>query len=177
MGLTPSSEMYLKTISTLGEQRDGAVRVQDIATHLGVRMPSVSQAIRRLADQSYVTHSRYGTVALTSRGERAAREVRSRHKVIEEFLMRVLHVSPAVAAQDACALEHVVSPLTLKRLNEFLEFVRTCPLGAADAVAHFEEFTRSRADGRACAECALHKADAMVAPKTPARRIRRKASA
>jgi DtxR family transcriptional regulator, Mn-dependent transcriptional regulator len=161
MGLTPSSEMYLKTISTLGEER-GAVRVQDIAAHLGVRMPSVSQAIRRLAEQSYVTHNRYGTVALTPRGERAARDVRTRHRVLEEFLTRVLHVSPTVAAQDACALEHVVSPITLRRLSEFLEFVRTCPLGAGDAIAHFEEFTRFRADGRACPECTLHKADALA---------------
>jgi DtxR family Mn-dependent transcriptional regulator len=178
MGLTPSSEMYLKTIHMLGEQSAGEVRVQDIAARLGVRMPSVSQAIRRLAEHSYVAHSRYGTVSLTNRGERAARDVRDRHRVIEEFLTGVLHVSPAVAAQDACAMEHVVSPITLRRLTEFLEFLHTCPLGASDTVSHFAEFARLRADGRACPECAMHTADAMsVRPRTTHAKRGRKAHA
>jgi DtxR family Mn-dependent transcriptional regulator len=147
--------MYLKTISTLGEETSGAVHVQDIAARLGVRMPSVTQALHRLAEQNYVAHTRYGTVTLTPRGARAARDVRDRHRILEEFLTRVLHVPPTVAAQDACAMEHVVSPLTLQRLTEFLDFLRTCPIGAADAVAHFADFSRARSTGSACPECAL----------------------
>ncbi len=152
MSLSPSGEMYLKTILTLHE--GGAeVHVQDIALRLGVRMPSVTQALRRLTDNGYVSHSRYGIVDLTPVGEQTAREIRSRHRVLEEFLSRVLHVSPVVAAQDACEMEHVVSPVTLQRLAEFLVFVGTNPHGAGDAVSRFAAYSHAREDGSVCATC------------------------
>ena len=152
MSLSPSGEMYLKTILTLHEG-GSEVHVQDIALLLGVRMPSVTQALRRLSDNGYVSHSRYGIVVLTVVGEQAAREIRSRHRVLEEFLTRVLHVSPVVAAQDACEMEHVVSPVTLQRLAEFLVFVGTNPGGAGDAVSQFASYSHAREDGSVCATC------------------------
>lgn len=163
MSLSPSGEMYLKTIATL-QEAGSEVHVQDIAHRLGVRMPSVTQALRRLAEKTYVTHSRYGNVTLTPLGEHAAREVRSRHRVLEEFLTRVLHVSSAVASQDACAMEHVVSPVTLQRLAEFLVFVGTNPAGAGDTVRRFAAYSHARDEGRPCAACG---ADA-AAPYAPA---------
>lgn len=152
MSLSPSGEMYLKTILTLREAGSD-VHVQDIAVRLGVRMPSVTQALRRLTDKGYVTHSRYGTVMLTPVGEQTAREIRSRHRVLEEFLTHVLHVSPVVAAQDACEMEHVVSPVTLQRLAEFLVFVGTNPAGAGDAVSQFAAYSHAREEGTTCATC------------------------
>ena len=149
MSLSPSGEMYLKTIATLHEAGSD-VHVQDIALRLGVRMPSVTQALRRLTDNGYVTHSRYGTVVLTPIGEHTAREIRSRHRVLEEFLTRVLHVSPVVAAQDACEMEHVVSPVTLQRLAEFLVFVGTHPSSAGDALSQFAAYSHAREDGGPC---------------------------
>ncbi len=152
MALTPSSEMYLKTILAACEEAGGA-HVQEIARRLDVRMPSVTQALQRLTEQKYVIHTPRGAVKLTARGLRIARAVKDRHRVLEEFLTRVLQVAPAAASRDACAMEHVVSALTLSRLTEFLDFLHTCPLGASDAIAHFADFSRARATGSACPEC------------------------
>jgi len=41
--------------------------------------------------------------------------------LIRRFLVKVLHVRPKTAKEDACALEHVVSDETLLSMNDLLE--------------------------------------------------------
>ena len=50
-------------------------------------MASVSEMLRRLADKGLVEHTPYAAVKLTPKGERAAREVKNRHIVLQQFLM------------------------------------------------------------------------------------------
>jgi len=117
---SPRMEMYLKTILRT-EDADGAARVSAIAETLGLRMPSVSEAIRSLKAAKLVLHNSYGSVRLSSRGRRAARAVDRRYTTLRRFLVEVLRVDEKTADRDACAIEHVVSSDTLRRLAAFLE--------------------------------------------------------
>jgi len=46
--------------------------------------------------------------------------------MLARFLTDILHVDPKTAEKDACLIEHVVSPVTLLRLTEYLK--QTAPL-------------------------------------------------
>lgn len=150
--LTPNMEMYLKTIYEI--DGDGAApRVKVIAERLGVTMPSVSGAVENLQSKGLVRHNPYGAVKLTSKGRNLAREVKDRNDLIYRFLLDVLQVPQPIASRDACVLEHVVSPATLKNLSAFLEFTQVCHRGANEVIAHFSEWLRCAETGDACGEC------------------------
>jgi len=111
---------YLEVILNLSE-KSGAVRVTDIAAKLNIAKASVTQAINGLKEISLVTQDRYGPVELTHTGKELALKVRHRHRTLRRFLVEVLGVNPKIAENDACLMEHVVSPQTIEKLVEFLE--------------------------------------------------------
>ncbi len=118
--LTPSMEDYLKTIHALEISR-GFVRVKDIANELEISPPSVSGALNNLKNQGLVHHPRYELVGLTVEGVLIAEQIQRRHRVIREFLSRILRIEPEIAEKDACSMEHSVSPETVEGLIAFLD--------------------------------------------------------
>jgi DtxR family Mn-dependent transcriptional regulator len=118
-----SAEDYLEAILVLSEDFGSSVRVTDLSERLGVSKPSVSVAVKRLADAGYVTHERYGDVKLTSTGRRRASEVAAKHDLLFRFLAEVLGVSEETAQIDACRLEHDLSEETVHQLMQFVDFL------------------------------------------------------
>ena len=118
--LTKSFEDYLETIYIL-EQERGAVRVKDIANNLGVKLPSVTEAVRKMAKAKLVEFERYGLIRLTKKGKGFAKRVYGKHKVLFDFLHNILGVSKAVSIRDACEIEHTLSNTTLKKLKQFIK--------------------------------------------------------
>lgn len=117
--LTSNMEDYLEAILTLQEEQKVA-RVRDIARQLKVKMPSVTGAVRNLAEKGLVNYERYSFVTLTEEGRKIAEEITSRHLIIYDFLTRVLLVDMEIAELDACRIEHAVSPQTMTKLKIFL---------------------------------------------------------
>jgi DtxR family Mn-dependent transcriptional regulator len=113
--MTQSLEDYLEMVSFLSDE--GEVRVTDIASRLGVSKPSVLTALRTLETRGLLEHERYRSVTLTERGKEAAAEIRGRHDFLTSFLQNVLGVSPDIAEQDACKMEHILSEETLKKMK------------------------------------------------------------
>ena len=107
-------EDYLEAVVMLGK-KDGSVGVKEISTLLGVKMPSVTAAMKRLAEEKMVIYERYGRIKLTKAGKKAAKEVFRRHEILRRFLI------------GACRMEHVISQTTLERLAKFQNFVESCP--------------------------------------------------
>jgi DtxR family Mn-dependent transcriptional regulator len=62
-------------------------------------------------------HERYRSVTLTEQGTKVAAEIRGRHNFLTSFLKNVVGVSPKIAEQDACKMEHVLSEETLKKMK------------------------------------------------------------
>jgi DtxR family Mn-dependent transcriptional regulator len=146
--------MYLKTILRLGHS-DEPVRVKAIADSLGVKMPSVSGALRQLKAKGLVLHPAYGSVRLSSRGRRAAGSVNQRYEVLRRFFTDVLNLDTRAADRDACEIEHVVSPDTMRRLAAFLDYMTRCRMDVDQVIRHFHEYLEWRQAGELCKDCEL----------------------
>ena len=138
---TASMEDYLETIAVL-EEKGEPVTVTAISKMLGVRKPSVNWALTKLSEAGLVFHEKYRDVGLTPDGARIADEVYRRHKLLRIFLADVLDVDPETAERDACRMEHLLSPDSIVKLEEFIKFVMDCHPGKPkwqDTFQHYLE--------------------------------------
>lgn len=140
--LSPSMEMYLKTILRL-EQIGAPVRVKAMADSLGVTMPSVSEALRTLMTKGLVEHSSYGEVALSKEGRIVALSVHERFELLQKFLSEMLKVDAATAEREACEIEHVVGEVTLTRLAAFVEWMTHHKGDIEDCLTRFHVYLGS----------------------------------
>lgn len=118
--LSASTQNYLKVIWSLGEWTDEPATTTQIAGRLGVSPATVSSGVRRLAEQGLVTHQRYGSITLTELGRELAVGIVRRHRLVETFLVQVLHYRWDQVHDDAEHMEHAVSDLMIERLDELL---------------------------------------------------------
>lgn len=81
----------------------------------------MTQAVNTLIGQGYVSKEKYGPVTLTRKGMLEAMKIINIHKVIREFLIKVLETDSDVADKDACLMEHIISPQTIERMISYLE--------------------------------------------------------
>lgn len=117
---------YLETIYKMS--LNGDVRPTAIAEALGVSGPTVTATMRRLEGAGLITRPD-GGVALTDVGRREAIEVIRRHRIAERFLVDVLEIPWESVHEEACLLEHAMSPRVLEALEAFLENPSVCPHG------------------------------------------------
>ena len=116
MKIQESAENYLETILMLGKAK-GNVRSIDIATALSFSKPSVSVAMKNLRENGYILMDKDGFIALTEKGHEIAETIYERHTLLSSFLM-YLGVSKETATQDACRIEHVISPESFEALKQ-----------------------------------------------------------
>ena len=119
MALHQSGEDYLEAILVLKEEK-GSVRSIDVAQHLGYSKPSISRAMSILKSSGYITMEKDGRLELTGEGAKVAQDIYERHKLLTNWLIR-LGVSPETAAEDACKIEHDISPETFQCLKRHVE--------------------------------------------------------
>jgi Mn-dependent DtxR family transcriptional regulator len=119
---TSRAEDYLETVYHLIDEKGYATTV-DISDRLGVKPPTVSNMIAKLAAKGYVQHEPYRGMKLTEVGERLARSVIRRHEIISEFLS-LIGVEGEVAYADTEGIEHHVQPITIYRIEKLVEFLR-----------------------------------------------------
>ena len=117
MRIQESGEMYLETIHVLFK-KNGRVRSIDISEHMGYSKPSVSRAVGLLKNGGYIQTDKDGYITLTETGLEKAEKIYERHTVLTQFLVS-LGVDPAVAADDACKLEHAISDESLQAIKAF----------------------------------------------------------
>ena len=122
--LSSTMEDYLEAIAALKKQNDVA-RVRDIGRLLDVKSSSVNAALRTLSRKGLVRHEKYGYVNLTPTGEEIACNVQGKHDLLLKFLSEILNINENEALQDACKMEHAISPKTFDRLTKFIKFVET----------------------------------------------------
>lgn len=118
MKLHESGENYLETILIL-KQRQDQVRSIDIAKEMNFSKASVSRAVNILRNDGYIEVDSNGSLELTEKGSTLAKTIYERHKFFTEFLI-FLGVDKSIAAQDACKIEHVLSPESYRALKAYL---------------------------------------------------------
>jgi len=107
---------YLETIFALCEAH-GHAHGKMIAERMGVRMPSVSEALRGLAEAGLVHYRQRQAVTLTEKGMAIARELAERHAVLAAFYERILGCTRRRADELACRVEHVVDADFIRRMR------------------------------------------------------------
>lgn len=116
MKIHESAENYLETILVL-QQRKGSVRSIDIANELEFSKPSVSVAMKNLRLNGYIEMDPTGQIHLLPEGRQIAEAVLEKHRLMTAFLV-ALGVTPKVAAEDACRIEHVLSDESFEAIKE-----------------------------------------------------------
>jgi Mn-dependent DtxR family transcriptional regulator len=118
-------EDYLEAIYNLNEEK-GFISASDISERLGVKSPTVSSMVSKLAKEGYLERERYRGMKLTDRGIKVARSVIRRHETIFE-LLSMLGLSKDVAYVDTEGIEHHLHPATVQRFERLVEFLKADP--------------------------------------------------
>lgn len=129
--LSPVAQDYLKVIWSAVEWGDAPITTKGLAARLGTTQANVSETVKRLAAQGLLEHRPYRPVVLTPLGERLARVMVRRHRLIETFLTEVLGYGWEEVHDDAELLEHAASERFLARLDAVLGHPRRDPHGDA----------------------------------------------
>jgi DtxR family Mn-dependent transcriptional regulator len=128
---TQNAEEYLEAIFKLRLGPD-PVTVTRLAGELGVAPPSVSEMIGRLRAAGLVEQpGEDRSITLTEEGAVEGASLVRRHRLSERFLVDYLDMPWDAVHEEACKLEHVLSPEVEARLAEQLGNPLTCPHGHA----------------------------------------------
>ena len=119
MKIQESAENYLETILMLSKKQP-FVRSIDIANELGFSKPSVSVAMKNLRTGGHILVNDAGHITLTESGLDIATSVLERHRVLSRMLV-TLGVDPEIASEDACRIEHVISPESFAAIKAHIE--------------------------------------------------------
>ena len=111
-----SLEDYLETILILS-RRLPTVRSIDVASELNFSKPSVSVAVKNLKNRGYILVSEDGYLHLTDEGQKIAENVYERHTLLADWLF-YLGVDPQIAANDACKMEHDITPESYEAMKK-----------------------------------------------------------
>lgn len=117
--LTIAMEHYLETVYDLAAGSEGC-RVSDIAARLCVSKASVNNAMNVLAGRGLVENEKYREIKLTPDGLHLAELLSHKHAILQCLLAQVMGVSEDQAYEDACAIEHVISPSSVSHIQSFL---------------------------------------------------------
>ena len=116
MAIHESAENYLETILMLVKERL-VVRAVDIANELDFKKSSVSIAMKNLREANHITVTKEGYIYLTESGQKIAETIYERHQLLSSWLT-TLGVDPKVAEDDACRIEHVISPESFEAIKK-----------------------------------------------------------
>ena len=118
MVIKESAEMYLETILVLSKK--GAVRAIDVAKELNFSRPSVSVTLHNLEKEEYISFGEGQAITLLPKGAEIAKTIYERHTILTEFFEQI-GVKSAIAAADACKIEHDISPESFKAIKKLVK--------------------------------------------------------
>lgn len=122
--LSENKEDYLAQIIKFTENKI-KVSGKNLSEVLKVSPASVSEMLKKLKDDGLVDEFN----SLTLAGEVIAKDIVSKHRIWEFFLVNVLNISWKAVDSQAHLLEHVTEAETLEALNKFLKKPKACPHG------------------------------------------------
>jgi Mn-dependent DtxR family transcriptional regulator len=124
-GSSTAVEDYLERILELINSK-GYARVVDIASALKISQASVTNMVQRLAADGLLKYEKYRGLVLTSAGEKVARNIAHRHRLLSDFL-QLLGLSQRVIHHDVEGMEHHISTPTLRAIAALTGVLRRQP--------------------------------------------------
>jgi DtxR family transcriptional regulator, Mn-dependent transcriptional regulator len=126
--LSAASQDYLKEIHKLRLEGRRAT-TSALADRMGVRPPSATAMIKKLAGLGLANHAPYRGVELTPAGEKVALEVIRHHRLLEQYLAQALGLPLDEVHIEADRLEHALSEELEARIDRTLGYPTHDPHG------------------------------------------------
>jgi DtxR family Mn-dependent transcriptional regulator len=112
-------ENYLKNIYKLSSN-EGKVTTSSLSEKLQISPASVSEMIKKLAEEGTLTHTPYKGVELTEEGKQLALRIIRKHRLWEMFLVQVLHFGWDEIDDEAERFEHIMSDKMEEKIDHVL---------------------------------------------------------
>lgn len=112
-------ENYLKNIYKLSSN-EGKVTTSSLSEKLQISPASVSEMIKKLAEEGTLTHTPYKGVELTEEGKILALRIIRKHRLWEMFLVEVLHFRWDEIDDEAERFEHIMSDKMEEKIDHVL---------------------------------------------------------
>jgi len=119
---------YLEAVYILESENVSVIGAR-VADFLGVKAPSVTEAMHKLEKRGLVQLDDHHVASLTPQGLERAESLIRRHRIAERWLTDVVGLDWAQADVEAHKLEHALSMEVADRLSKMMEDPRTCPHG------------------------------------------------
>jgi DtxR family transcriptional regulator, Mn-dependent transcriptional regulator len=124
--MNSSTQEYLEALFTLTQNGHPAT-TSALSHRLNIAPASVTEKVKKLAEEGYLIYSPYQGVKLTPLGFEEAQKMTRKHRLLERFLHDVLHIGNDKVHSEACAMEHGLSDETERALCQNLQAPDTCP--------------------------------------------------
>ena len=119
---------YLETVYILESERVTVIGAR-VAEFLGVRAPTVTEALHRLEKRGLIHVDEHHVISLTPEGQDQAESIVRRHRIAERWLTDVIGLDWAQADVEANKLAHAFSGEVVERLSQIMGDPKTCPHG------------------------------------------------
>jgi len=117
--------------------------VSDLDQLLGETKDVEAKYILRLMVKNGLFHMEGNRMILKERGEEKAREIIRRHRLTERLLYEIFEMSEEEVEEEACKLEHILSPAVTESVCTFLGHPPTCihgkPIPRGECCAKFKK--------------------------------------
>jgi DtxR family Mn-dependent transcriptional regulator len=122
-------ENYLKSLLTLSHEKD-EVNVNELSKQLGIKMPTVTNMMKKLAAKKLVHYESYKPLRLTEKGKKEAALIIRKHRLTEMYLVEKMGFGWEQVHQIAEQIEHIQSPEFFEKMDELLGFPKLDPHGS-----------------------------------------------
>ncbi|WP_311473839.1 metal-dependent transcriptional regulator [uncultured Actinomyces sp.] len=111
---------YLKAVWAACEWGGAGASITGLARRMGVAASTASENVARLVEAGLLEHEPYRAVTLSEEGDRRARRMMRRHRLLETYLVEVLGFEWDEVHAEAEVLEHACSDRLLAALDAAL---------------------------------------------------------
>jgi DtxR family Mn-dependent transcriptional regulator len=122
-------EEYLEAIYDIAG-REGNAKTTEIAERLKNAPASVTEVFQRMKQKGLVRYESHKGVSLTAKGYKAAIKMKRKHRLLEVFLDKMLHLPQENIHEQACKMEHTLTDETETALCKTLKGPTECPHGS-----------------------------------------------
>ncbi len=129
MGNSYIEENYIKALFNLAGET-GEVNVNELSKSLGIKMPTVTSMMKKLAGKKLVHYESYKPLRLTEKGKKEAALIIRKHRLTEMFLVQKMNFGWEDVHDIAEQIEHIQSPVFFEKMDELLGYPKIDPHGS-----------------------------------------------
>jgi len=120
--LTSHLEDYLVVVYEITKKQPAA-RVSHIARRMGVSLPSVTNAMKRLSALGMVNYEKYNLITLTDKGKKHAKSKVAIQERFRNFFKCIMGLEEPIADKLARVFSHFVDEKIDQRFRKFYEIM------------------------------------------------------